>query len=285
MSQKHLSLKEEYAAKKAEKLREAKELLEAHFLIVEKLDTTTISRIVDSMNSVEEALSAFLPKLKSIKGGLDAAEAELNNLVSGKAGNDSKKTGAMLGKAMAFYQHLSSFLRQDLPVLLRSRMLAPAKTNPEQPVGPKMIPAFEQALAQEKTGGFLKRLFSSTNIPYVDNKQLAQELSTLSFSELEQLTKIGKTPAVIPQAQLDQAAAQAVGSATPAAPTAPGTAPASVPAPSAPSPEKVAPPGPEKRKEVEDYLKSAISGIMQGSPASAQVAGQIAKKVSEILKT
>lgn len=285
MTQKNLSLKEEYVARQAEKFQEAKELLEGQFLVFEKLDTTTISRIVDSMNSVEEALSAFLPKLKSIKGGLDAAEAELNNLVSGKAGNNPKKTGAMLGKAMAFYQHLSSFLRQDLPVLLRSRMLAPAKTNPEQPVGPKMIPAFEQALAQEKTGGFLKRLFASSNIPYVDNKQLAQELATLSFSELEQLTKVGKTPAVIPQATLDQVASQVVGVTPPGPPPVPGVAQGGAPAPTPGVPEKTGPAGADKRKEVEDYLKSAIGGIMQGSPVSAQVASQIAKKVSDILKT
>lgn len=233
MTEKSLSLKEEYAKKKAQEqavaFQEAKQLLESYYLIAEKLDTATISRIVDSMNAVEQALSEFLPKLKSIQTGLDAAEAELTNLISGKAGNDPKKTGAMFGKAMGFYQHLSSFLRQDLPVLLRSRVFATAKAAPDQPVGAKVVPAFQQALRQEKTGGFLKRLFSSSNIPYINNDQLAQELSTLTFAELEKLSQVGKVPAVMPQAQIDQAAAQAAGQAGAPA-QAPAQTPAQVPA-------------------------------------------------------
>lgn len=209
-----LSLREAYNIRKtseqARALQEAKELLESYYLIAEKLDTSTISRIVDSMNGVEEALGPVLDKLPSLKAGLDAAEQELITLVSGKAGNNPKKTGKMMGKAMAFYQHLSSFLRHDLPVLLRSRMLAGARTNPDQAVGPKIAPAFLQAMELEKSGNFLKRLFSSTNIPYVNNAALAQELTSLSYTELLGLTKVGQSPAVMPQAQIDQAAQQAV---------------------------------------------------------------------------
>jgi hypothetical protein len=215
----HLSLKEAYNIRKeleaAKAFQETVEFLENHYLIAEKLDTATISRIVDSMNGVEQALSSVLDKLPSLKTGLDAAEAELTNLVSGKSGNDPKKTGAMLGKAMAFYQHLSSFLKQDLPVLLKSRIMAQARTNPDQPVGSKIAPAFQQALEVEKTGGFLKRLFGSTNIPYINNGSFAKELTTLSFKELESLTKVGQTPAVMPQAQINQLAAQVVGQPSP----------------------------------------------------------------------
>jgi len=225
MTEKSLTLKEEYMRRKVKEqataFMEAKQLLESYYLIAEKLDTATISRIVDSMNGVEEALSEFLPKLRSVQAGLDAAEAELIKLVSGKAGNNPNKTSVMLGKAMAFYQHLTAFLRQDLPVLLRSRIFASARTNPDQPVGTKAMPAFQQALEQEKTGGFLKRLFSSSNIPYIDNVQLAKELCTLTYDELERLSKVGKVPAVMPQAQIDQAAAQAVG--TTAIPSVPST--------------------------------------------------------------
>jgi hypothetical protein len=204
-------------------LQEAKQLLESYVLIAEKLDISTISRIVDSMNGVEEALGPVLEKLPSLKAGLNSAEAELTALVSGKAGNNPKKTGAMLGKAMAFYQHLSSFLRQDLPVLLKSRILAPNKATPDQPVGPKVAPAFKQALEMEKTGNFLQKLFASTNIPYVNNENLASELANLTYTELSTLTKVGATPAVMSSAQIDQAAQQMSG-ATVAAPA--GGAPA-----------------------------------------------------------
>lgn len=227
----NLSLKEEYALRKAQEntraFSEAKQLLEGYYLIFERLDTATISQIVDSMTGVEEALAPFLPKLPSVKSGLDQAEAELTKLISSAAGADPRKLAPMLGKALGFYQHLSSFLRQDLPVLLRSRLVAQAKSAPDQPVGAKMVPVFKQALAQEKTGGFLRRLFSSSNIPYINNDALAQELSTLTFGELSKLSQIGKTPAVMPQAAIDKMAAQASGQAAPeATPSATGSAPA-----------------------------------------------------------
>lgn len=229
-----MSLKEEYAMKKvqegARSFQETKQLLESYYLIFERLDTGTIAQIVDSMGAVEDVLAPFLPKLPSIKTGLDAAEAELSKLISSSSGADPRKLAPMLGKALGFYQHLSSFLRQDLPVLLRSRLVAQAKAQPNVQVGPKMVPVFKQALTQEKTGGFLKRLFSSSNIPYVNNDALAQELSTLTFDELTKLSQIGKTPAVLPQTSIDQMAAQAAGQ--PAGnPAAPASTPSSAGAP------------------------------------------------------
>jgi hypothetical protein len=210
-----LSLREAYNQRKTEaqeqSFHEAKELLESQILIAEKLDTATISRIVDSMNSVEEALSSVIGKLPSLKAGLDKAEDELVTLVSGKAGNNPKKTGKMLVKALSFYQNLSSFLRQDLPVLLKSRIVASAKANPDQPVGPRIAPAFLQALKinwGNRTGGFFKKLLAGSDVPYINNNSFAQELSNLSFNELLELTKVGQTPAVATQAQINQVASQ-----------------------------------------------------------------------------
>ena len=229
-----LSLREAYNQRKAEEqernLHEVKTLVESSVLIVEKLDTATISRIVDSMNGVEEALSSVIGKLPSLKAGLDKAEDELVGLVSGKAGNNPKKTGKMLVKALSFYQNLTAFLRQDLPVLLKSRILAPAKATPDQPVGPRIAPAFLQALKinwGNRQGGFFKKLFAGSDIPYIDNNSLAQELSNLSFKELEALTKVGQTPGVLTQAQVNQVAAQVVNPS----PSSPGNPPQPIPAP------------------------------------------------------
>lgn len=225
MNSANLSLREAYSQRKLleqeRNLHEVTELLESQVLIVEKLDTATISRIVDSMNGVEEALSSVIGKLPSLKAGLDKAEDELVTLVSGKAGNDPKKTGKMLVKALSFYQNLSGFLRQDLPVLMKSRILGPAKAAPDQPVGPKIAPAFLQALKinwGSRSGGFFKKLFAGSDVPYIDNSSFSQELSNLSYNELTGLTKVGQTPAVMTQGQLSQVAAQVVGQ--------PGTSPA-----------------------------------------------------------
>lgn len=226
------TLKAEYNRRKTEtkarELQEAKELLESSVLIVEKLNTATIGRIVDAMNGVEEAIGPVLVKLPSLQKALDAAEAELSALIAGKGGNDPRKTSVMLGKAMAFYQGLSEFLRDDLPVLLKSRMLAQAKAKPDAPVGPGMAGAFKQALAINKAGGFIKRLFSSTNVPYVNNDALSKELTTLSFNELQKLTMVGRMPVVLPQAQIDQAAQAAV-TPTPGAPAPQAATPAQPP--------------------------------------------------------
>ena len=231
----NLSLREAYnqrkLAQQKQSLSEVTELLESQFLIVEKLDTATISRIVDSMNGVEEALGSVLDRLPALKAGLDEAENQLLVLVSGKAGNSPKKTGQMMVSALAFYQNLSSFLRQDLPVLLKSRILGDARKTPDQPVGSKITPAFIQALKigwENRTGGFFKKLFTSSNIPYINNEDLSHQLSNLSYNELLQLTKVGQTPAVMTQNQIAQVASQVVNQPpTGAAPSvlAPGAAP------------------------------------------------------------
>lgn len=204
-----MTLREEYLKKKqkqalGEEKEQLAEILENYLLIAEKLDTQTIKRIVDAMNAVEDKLKPF--GIRSLQAGLDAAEAELSSLISTKAGADPKKTGAMLGKALSFYRGISEFLQDDLPVLLNSRAFAQAKTKPDEPVGVSVVPMFTQALAVQKSGSFLKQLFSSSNIPYVDNKALAQELATLSYKKLVELSNVGKTPMVISQQSVDQVA-------------------------------------------------------------------------------
>lgn len=233
-----LSLREAYNQKKAEEkqreLHEVRTLVESSVLIVEKLDTATISKIVDAMNGVETALSSVLGKLPSLKTALDKAEQELTVLVSGGSwyelnpGNNPKKTGKMLAKAMSFYQNLTSFLRQDLPVLLKSRIVADARATPDQPVGPKVVPAFIQALKinwGNRQGGFFKKLFAGSDVPYLDNNAFAQELSNLSFKELEELTKVTQVPGVLTQDQVNQVAAHLTSPGNPpqTPPVGPGT--------------------------------------------------------------
>lgn len=224
----NLTLREAYKARKMSEqeqdLHELRELLEEHVLIVEKLDTSTISRIVDAMNSVEEAIGSVIDKLPSLKQGLDKAEAELVALTSGSAGNNPAKTGKMLVKAMSFYQNLSSFLKHDLAVILKSRILANAKASPDQPIGTKATPVFLQALKlnwKDRSGGFLKKLFAGSDIPYIDNNSFSQELSNLTYNELLNLTRVGQTPPVVTQAQMDQAVAQVANPAASQMPTAP----------------------------------------------------------------
>jgi hypothetical protein len=261
-----LGLREAYNKRKQDQrerdLHEAKALIESSVLIVEKLDTATISRIVDSMNGVEEALSSVIEKLPSLKAGLDKAESELMGLVSGRAGNNPDKTGKMLVKALSFYQNLTGFLRQDLPVLLKSRILSSARSTPDQPVGSKVVPAFVQALKVSwgnRQGGFLKKLFAGSDVPYINNNSLAQDLSNLSFNELQSLTKVAQTPGVMTQSQVNQVAGQLA-------------SPATAPAASSPA-------------DTDSGKKTAIAKVLEpymGSKVPPELVGAIIKATEEV---
>jgi hypothetical protein len=217
------SLKSEYTLRKQlhehQKLTDVVELLESHVLILEKLDTQSIERVIDAMNAIEQGLAPFTAQVPAFKQALDAAEADLTSLVSGKAGNDPKKVNATLGKALALYQGLSEFFRQDLPVLMKSKLFAPAKAQGQtgKPMGAvpglnvnNLTNAFVQALAIRKTGGFLQKLITSSNLPYVDNKALAQQLVGLSYDNLVKLSGLSKMPALADQASIQQAASAVV---------------------------------------------------------------------------
>jgi len=227
------SLKEQYALRKKNneqrKLSDATQLLESHYLILEKLDTASIEKITNAMAAIETALNPHLAKLPSLKQALDFAEKDLNNLVNGRAGNDPKKINALLGKALGLYKGLSEFFATDLPRLLKLPLFKPAQdpTMKGQPVsaavgagGTQLAGIFQKALAVTSTGGWLSKLFASGNLPYVDNAKLAQELTQLSYAELTDLTKLAAMPAFADQASVDKAAASVVGA------PAPGTAPA-----------------------------------------------------------
>lgn len=211
----NLSLKEEYTQyqkdKKQKELREAIELFESISLIAEKLDVNTISRIVDAMAGIENAVGPVLYKLPSLKAGLDKAEADLAALSSNPNAINPNKTGKLLTKAMAFYQGISEFLRDELPVLMRSRLFIQARDSKDMPVGHKLQPIFQQALSTNKLTGWFRRtflgdLFRDNNITYINNEQLSAELADLTYTELESLTKVGKMPVVMSSQQIQQAA-------------------------------------------------------------------------------
>lgn len=236
-----LTLKEQYTLRKKEheqkKLIEAVDLLEAHVLILEKLDTASIERVIDAMNAIEQGLAPFTAQVPAFKQALDAAEADLTNLVSGRAGQDPKKVNAILGKALSLYQGLAEFFRQDLPVLMKSKLFNAAKVATQTSKPMSAVPgmnvaalekAFENALAIRQTGGLLKRLFTGltggNNLPYVNNKTLAQQLMSLSFENLTKLSGLASMPALADQASVQQAAQAAVGPAASVPPPAPAAA-------------------------------------------------------------
>lgn len=298
-----LTLEEEYKERK-----KTQEFLGESYYILEKLDRDTISKIVDSMNSVEESLGKYLHKLRSLDSALNIAEQELTNLVSSKNGRNSKKTMEMLSKSIGLYQGLSEFLRFDLSILLKSRLMASARSNPEAQVGPKFEKIFRQALLVDKQGNWLTKLFSSSDIPYLNNDQFAKELCTLSFKELSELTNIGRVQPVISQNTANELAA-AIGdsisqnepTAVPqvSAPSRPPVGPRtgnpsqtySSPSrteeepynPFAPLPPQTVELNDEKAAEMEKFIKSTIINLAKTGKGNQKIAKIMTQKLLGIL--
>lgn len=289
------TLKEQYALRKKDneqrKLGDATQLLESHYLILEKLDTASIGRVIDAMNAIEQGLAPFTQQVPAFKQALDAAEADLTKLVSGRAGNDPKKVNAILGKALGLYQGLSEFFRADLPQLLKLPMFKAVQTGSGNEMKPlSAVPginanalqgAFVQALAIRQEGGFLKKLAAmagiGTNMPYMDNKALAQQMMSLSYENLQKLSGLSKMPALADQSSVQQAAAAAVGAPAggaqqPGAAAVPGAAPAGAQAAPAAGGATAHPNAPEMRKALSafvapDKLDAALAALTKAVTA------------------
>ena len=218
-----LLLREEYELRKEMAKRsayaDAVELLESRFIVLEKIDTATISKIVDAMSDAEDAVEPYLDKLPALRVGLDEAKQELTDLVTGKGwfgkrnATNVKKTSGMLIKAMAFYQNLSYFFSKDLPVLLK--FTKKAKAEPDEPVGIELVPMFQQALEVDKKRidlPLVRYIHRHGDIPYINNGEFAHQLSMLSYNELLDLSRrIIHVPQVATRGTIDQLATQATG--------------------------------------------------------------------------
>lgn len=207
-------LRKEYSKSKSKKEEIVSEaalnwLAENVIIINEALDRKSVKRLISSIQKFEDTFGPFSDQVPSIKLHLDAAETGLELVITGRS--SERKTSNLLKQMSYLYSALSGFFAKDLPILLKSRFFRAAKEQPDQrmdmlpsasPGGhkhnPKIIQdAIATALRPSKEEKkLLGKMYRSTKLPELEPRKIARELMSLTYSDLESLTKIGKVPMV-----------------------------------------------------------------------------------------
>lgn len=204
------SLREEYLKSKT---RKEKIVSEAAFkwvvknviLINEKIDRSTVSRLIDKIQSFEDTFGKFADRLPTIAQYLSAAEDGLQQVITGKA-ND-KKAANMLKKLTILYYTFSEFFSRDLPILLRTKLFDAAKEQPDvrldmlrnrngvgydpYTVRDALANALKPTKEEKK---LLSKIYRSSLLPKLNVDEIASQLMTLTYGELEELTQVGRVP-------------------------------------------------------------------------------------------
>lgn len=204
------TLRQEYLKSKTRKEKIVSEaalawLAKNVIIINEKIDRTTVSRLIDSIQKFEDTFGKFADRLPTISQYLNAAEEGLQQVITGKA-ND-RKASAMLKKLTILYHTFSDFFTRDLPILLRAKVFDAAKEQPDvrldmirnrngMSYDPYVIrDALANALKPTKEEKkLLSKIYRTSLLPKMDVDEIAGQLMTLTFNELEELTKVGKVP-------------------------------------------------------------------------------------------
>jgi hypothetical protein len=193
----------------------AVEWLSANIVLLnEKMDRQGVSRLVQAVQRFDRKFGPFKEKLPAITEPLEAAEEGLRQVVSGDT-NYARATD-MFKHLMMTYNTLSNFFSADLPLLLRTPVFRTPSENPgvrlDSITGPgydpkQIVKAFVKALriAPEEVK-LLGRVYRTLKMPSLDHKAIAQQLLSLSYDELKELTGAGRVPmAVTPDAQVEPA--------------------------------------------------------------------------------
>lgn len=182
-------------------------------IINEKIDRTTVSRLIDSIQKFEDTFGNFTDRLPIISRYISSAEEGLQQVITGKA-ND-KKASAMLKKLTILYFTFSDFFTRDLPILLRAKIFEAPKANPDMRLD--MIRnrgevAYEPYMVRDALANALKptreekkllsKIYRSSLLPKLNSEEIANQLMTLTYNELEELTKVGKVPMVATQEEM-----------------------------------------------------------------------------------
>lgn len=228
------SLRQEYNKSKTRKEKIVSEaavgwLANNVILINEKIDRTTVSRLIDSIQKFEDTFGKFADRLPTIEQYLSAAEQGLQQVITGKA--NERKASAMLKKLTILYFTFSDFFSRDLPILLRAKIFDAAKEQPDVRLDmirnrngvqhdPYLIrDAFANALTPTKEEKkLLSKIYRSALLPRLNSQEIAGELMTLTFNELQELTQVGKVPLVATPEEVPGETAGLPGEEIPATP-------------------------------------------------------------------
>jgi len=173
-------------------------------LISEKLNRSAITRLTNSIMRFDEKFGPFKDKLPAIQSVIDDAETGLQMVVTGKT-SDSRATDMLRNLSMV-YSILSEFFSGDLPALLRTPIFRAAKETPDVRLdsisAPKHDPssiasAIANALRPSKDElRMLGKIYKNIPMPNLKVEDIAKQLLSLSYSELQGLSEVGKIPMV-----------------------------------------------------------------------------------------
>jgi hypothetical protein len=179
-------------------------------IISEKINRSSVNRLVSSIAKFEETFAPFEQRVPTITAIVDGCEENLQMVLTGKAGD--KKTSEVLEYLSFVYNLFSTFFSKDLPVVLKAKMFRTAQENPgvrlDSLTGNFNVDAASKAFAHaiEPSPEELKligRVLKSKSIPKIDSKKIASELMALSYSDLVELTTMQKVPLATTPKTLD----------------------------------------------------------------------------------
>lgn len=177
-------------------------------LINEKIDRKNVKRLSDAILKFDEKFGLYKDKIPALADQLEKAENNLQLVLTGRVDNSSASD--MLQQLSYLYKTFSDFFGTDLPILLNTGIFSVAKQNPDvrldslQPGegksshDPKIIrDTFKHSIEPSKDElKLIRKIYRKRNIPLIDSLGIANQLLSLSYNELQNLTGVEKIPMV-----------------------------------------------------------------------------------------
>jgi hypothetical protein len=178
-------------------------------VINEKINRTSINRLISSIDKFEETFGPYKGRVPSIASILDGAEENLQQVLTGKAGD--KRTSEMLEYLSYVYNVFSTFFSKDLPVILKTKIFKAASESPGTRLDSLTVSEdggvnFSADVAQKALAHavcpspeemkLIGKILKTKSMPKIDSKKIASELMSLSYEDLKDLTNMHKVPLV-----------------------------------------------------------------------------------------
>lgn len=169
-------------------------------ILSEKINRRDIERLISSIDKFQNTFSSYSGRLPALAQCLEDVEDGLQKIVIGKRSGD--RATEMLKYMTYMYNTFSTFFKQDIPVLSKTKIFKLANENADVPMkdlanAKEMMMAFKTALRPDANQiKLIKKIYRDSALPELPVDAIAQELISLSLNELKGLEGIEKVPMV-----------------------------------------------------------------------------------------